>query len=111
LKPTWAYFDVDQNTAMRAQQLVREGKVKSARTGDIPVDMGLGADQAFPIPGVIDFVSNQLDPNTGSIRVRAVFPNEDGKLVAGLFARIRVPVTAPHKALLVTDRAVGTDQG
>jgi multidrug efflux pump subunit AcrA (membrane-fusion protein) len=70
----------------------------------------VGNDEAFPIAGTIDYVSNQLDPNTGSIQVRAVFPNKDETLVAGLFARIRVPIAAPHDALLVNDRAIGTDQ-
>jgi RND family efflux transporter MFP subunit len=112
LKPVWAYFNVDQNTALQVQTLMREGKIKSARKGQIPVGMNVGGgdDEAFPIAGTIDYVSNQLDPNTGSIQVRAVFPNKDGTLVAGLFARIRVPIAAPHDALLVNDRAIGTDQ-
>jgi RND family efflux transporter MFP subunit len=111
LRPTWAYFDVDQDTVLRFQQLVKEGKVKSVRETELPVAMSLGADTSFRIAGVLDFVSNQLDPNTGSIRVRAVFPNVDGGLSAGLFARVRVPTSAPHPALLVADEAVGTDQG
>jgi multidrug efflux system membrane fusion protein len=113
LRPIWAYFNVDQNTALQVQTLSREGKIKVARKGEIPVGMnvGLGNDDAFPIAGTIDYVSNQLDPNTGSIQVRAVFPNQDGTLVAGLFTRIRVPIAAPHQALLVNDRAIGTDQG
>jgi multidrug efflux pump subunit AcrA (membrane-fusion protein) len=113
LKPVWAYFNVDQNTALQIQILTREGKIQSTRTGEIPVGMTVeaGNDEAFPIAGTIDYVSNQLDPNTGSIQVRAVFPNKDETLVAGLFARIRVPIAAPHKALLVNDRALGTDQG
>ena len=53
---------------------------------------------------------NQLNPNTGSILLRAVFPNDDGRIVPGLFARIRVPLSARHPALLVDDRAIGTDQ-
>jgi RND family efflux transporter MFP subunit len=113
LKPVWAYFNVDQNTALQVQKLMREGKIKSARKGEIPVAMNVGGgdEEAFPIAGTIDYVSNQLDPNTGSIQVRAAFPNKDGSLVAGLFARIRVPIAAPHDALLVNDRAIGTDQG
>ena len=113
LKPVWAYFNVDQNTAQQVQILIREGKIKSPRKGELPVGMNLGGDndEAFPIAGTIDYVSNQLDPSTGSIQVRAVFPNEDETLVAGLFARIRVPIAAPHEALLVNDRAIGTDQG
>ena len=113
LKPVWAYFNVDQNTALQIQILTREGKIQSTRTGEIPVGMTVeaGNDEAFPIAGTIDYVSNQLDPNSGSIQVRAVFPNKDETLVAGLFARIRVPIAAPHNALLVNDRALGTDQG
>jgi RND family efflux transporter MFP subunit len=113
LKPVWAYFNVDQNTAQQVQILIREGKIQSARKGEIPVGMNVevGNNEAFPVAGTIDYVSNQLDPNTGSIQVRAVFPNEDETLLAGLFARIRIPISAPHKALLVNDRAIGTDQG
>jgi RND family efflux transporter MFP subunit len=113
LKPVWAYFNVDQITALQVQKLIRAGKIKAVRKGEIPVGMSLGSasDETFPIAGTIDYVSNQLDPNTGSIQVRAVFPNEDQTLVAGLFARIRIPIAAPHDALLVNDRAIGTDQG
>jgi RND family efflux transporter MFP subunit len=111
LKPIWAYFDADQNTVERYQLLVKQGKLKSARASEIPVKMGLGADKGFPNTGIIDFVSNQLDANTGSVRVRAVFPNTEGNLVAGLFVRVQVPMSALHESLLVTDRAIGTDQG
>jgi RND family efflux transporter MFP subunit len=113
LKPMWAYINLDQNTAQGVQKLVKEGKIKAFREGEIPVAMGVGVgnDQSFPIAGVIDYVGNQLDPNTGTIQVRSVFPNENETLVAGVFARIRVPLTAPHPALLVNDRAIGTDQG
>jgi RND family efflux transporter MFP subunit len=113
LKPIWAYFNVDQITAQQVQVLTREGKIKALREGQVPVGMNLagGNDEAFPIAGTIDYVSNQLDPNTGSIQVRAVFPNADETLVAGLFGRIRMPIAAPHDALLVNDRAIGTDQG
>jgi RND family efflux transporter MFP subunit len=112
LVPIWAYFDVDQNTARRYQELVAKGTVKSVRKSEIPVQMGVGSGEDFPLPGVIDFVSNQLDPNTASIRLRSVFPNT-GKapLAAGLFTRVRVPISAPHDALLVTEQAIGTNQG
>jgi membrane fusion protein, multidrug efflux system len=112
LRPIWAYFDVDQNTAQRYQDLVAEGTVKSVRETEIPVQMGVGSNKGFPIMGVIDFVSNQLDPGTGSIRLRAVFANA-GKvpLAAGLFTRVRVPISAPHDALLVSEVAIGTNQG
>jgi multidrug efflux pump subunit AcrA (membrane-fusion protein) len=113
LKPLWAYINVDQNTVLRVQALVKAGKLKSAREGTIPVGMsvGVGAAENFPIPGVIDFVNNQLDANTGTLQVRCAFDNEKEALVAGLFARIKVPVSEPHQALLVADQAVGSNQG
>jgi len=111
IKPIWANFDVDQNTALDVEKLIAEGKMERVRESTINVGMSLGEEQGFPIAGTIDFVSNQLDPNTGSLRVRAVFPNEDGFIGAGMFGRIRVPIGASHDALLVIDAAVGTNQG
>jgi RND family efflux transporter MFP subunit len=111
IQPIWAYFDVDQNTALDVEKLIAEGKMKSARETTINVALSLGQDTGFPIAGKIDFVSNQLDPNTGSLRVRAVFPNEDGFIGSGMFGRVRVPIGPPHDALLILDEAVGTNQG
>jgi multidrug efflux system membrane fusion protein len=116
LEPMWAYFDVDQNTALSYQRLVQEGKVKAARGTKVPVKMWPGTREDFSIDGVIDFLSNQFDANTSSIRMRARFDNPEGifgqrPLVAGLFGRIRAPTSNPHKALLVNDLAIGTSQG
>jgi RND family efflux transporter MFP subunit len=111
LKPTWAYFDIDENTVRKYQRLVAKGDIKTPRATEVPVQMALGDDPDFPLEGYIDFLGNQLDPNTGSIRARAVFPNKEGTLAAGMFGRIRVPSNEPHKALLVLDSAIGTDQG
>jgi RND family efflux transporter MFP subunit len=111
IEPIWAYFDVDQNTALDVEKLIAEGKMKSARETTINVALSLGQDTGFPIAGTIDFVSNQLDPNTGSLRVRAVFPNKDGFIGSGMFGRVRVPIGPPHDALLVLDEAIGTNQG
>jgi RND family efflux transporter MFP subunit len=111
LQPVWAYFYPDENTVERMQMLVRENKIKSARKTEVPVQMGLGISKGYPINGHIDFLANQLDPNTGSLQVRAVFPNKDGVLAAGQFGRIRVPTGPLHDALLVNDRAIGTNQG
>lgn len=110
ITPIWAYFNVDQNSALAFQQFVKEGKIKSAREGNTPVDMGLTQDDQFPITGKIDFIANQLDPNTGSIQVRGSFANTDGSISSGLFARVKIPTSNLHPALLVLDRAIGTDQ-
>jgi RND family efflux transporter MFP subunit len=110
IKPIWAYFDVDENSAQSYQRKVKKGEVKSLLENNIPVTMALAGNQDFSITGETDFVSNQFDPNTGSIRIRAVFSNAGGNLEAGLFARIRVPTSAPHPALLVRESAIGTNQ-
>jgi RND family efflux transporter MFP subunit len=111
LRPIWAYFDVDQNTVLNVQKLISEGKFKSVRDSKIPADMALANDQGFPHLGIIDFISNQIDANTGTLRVRSVYPNENGALAAGLFGRIRVPISSSHTALMVNERAIGTNQG
>jgi multidrug efflux system membrane fusion protein len=113
LKPLWAYINVDQTAVLRVQSLIKAGKLKSPREGTIPVGMsvGVGAAETFPISGAVDYVSNQVDPATGTLQVRCTFPNEKEALVAGLFARIKVPVSEPHPALLIADLAVGTNQG
>jgi RND family efflux transporter MFP subunit len=109
--PIYAYFDVDENTVIRVRQLIREGKAKSAREVTWPVSLGLAGDEGFPRQGTINFVDNQINPKTGTLRVRGVFPNKDEALSPGFFARVRVPIGRPHHALLVTDRAIDNDQG
>jgi RND family efflux transporter MFP subunit len=109
--PMWAYFDVDEHTALRVRRLVREGKSDSPRDGGYPVSLGLANEEGHPHRGTIDFVDNRVNPRTGTIRARGVFPNKDEHLLPGFFARVRTPIGRPHKALLVSDRALDTDQG
>jgi RND family efflux transporter MFP subunit len=75
------------------------------------VALGLATEEGFPHQGTVNFVDNQINPKTGTLRVRGVFPNKDQALSPGFFARVRVPVGPPHKALLVSDRSLDTDQG
>src|SRR5262245_17358615 len=107
----YAYFDVDERTVLRVRQLIREGKAKSARDSERPVWLGLASEDGFPHHGIINFVDNQVNPKTGTLRVRGVFPNKDEALAPGYFARVRVPIGFPHQALLISDRAIDTDQG
>jgi len=109
--PMYVYFDVDEYTALRVRRLVREGKSDSPRDGGFPVSLGLANEDGHPHRGTINFVDNQVNPRTGTIRVRGVFPNQDQVLLPGLFARVRTPIGRPHKALLVSERALDTDQG
>jgi RND family efflux transporter MFP subunit len=109
--PIYAYFDVDENTVLRVIRLIRDGKADSARNGGLPVGLALANDDGFPHTGTINFVDNQLNAKTGTIRLRGVFRNEDQLLAPGLFARVRVPIGRPHPSLLVSERALDNDQG
>ncbi|HEV3304534.1 MAG TPA: efflux RND transporter periplasmic adaptor subunit [Planctomycetaceae bacterium] len=111
IDPMYAYFDVDELTVQRARQLVRAGKLKSHNEATVPVSLGLAAEEAFPHTGTINFVDNQVNPKTGTLRARGVFPNRDGALSPGFFARLRMPVSPAHQALLVSERALDNDQG
>ena len=114
--PIHVYFDVDERKLLEIQNKVREGVIEEKKEHEIPVLMGLTTDEGYPHEGTIDFLDNKVNPQTGTMRVRGVFQNpkpERGSrvLTPGLFARIRVPIGRPHNALLIADRAIGTDQG
>jgi RND family efflux transporter MFP subunit len=109
--PMYAYFDVDEHTVLRVRKLVREGKADSPREGPVPVWLGLANEEGFPHQGTIDFVDNQVNPGTGTMRLRGVFPNKEQVLAPGFFGRVRALIGRPHKALLVSERALDTDQG
>jgi RND family efflux transporter MFP subunit len=112
IDPMYAYFDADERSVLHVRQLIREGKVQSARTVDtMPVLLGLADETGFAHRGTINFVDNQVNPQTGTLRLRGVFPNEDEALEPGYFARVRVIIGQPRSALLVTERAIDTDQG
>jgi RND family efflux transporter MFP subunit len=110
IDPMYAYFDVDEHTALRVRQLAREGKGDSPGDGGFPVSLGLANEEGYPHRGTINFVDNQVNPKTGTIRVRGVFPNKEQVLLPGLFARVRSPIGRPHKSVLVSERAFDTDQ-
>jgi multidrug efflux system membrane fusion protein len=115
--PIYAYFEMDEPTLLRIRRAVNEGKVKLAEDPTkMPVSVGLQGEDGFPHQGTINFVNNQVNPTTGSILVRGVFSNPQPKrgrrlLSPGMFVRVRLPIGDPHPALLVIDRAVGSDQG
>src|SRR5690606_31933466 len=91
LNPIHCSFDADEQAFLKYVRLEREGKLESSRHTKHPVYVGL-ADQAkaFPLQGHMDFMDNQLDDETGTMRCRAILPNEDLSLTPGLFTRIRV---------------------
>lgn len=108
--PIHVYVNADQSAYLRYQRLAQAGGRPSSRDKPNPVRMALADEQGFPHQGHMDFVDNQVDPATGTIQGRAVFPNPDGVLTPGLFARVQIVGEGPYDALLVPDQAVGTDQ-
>jgi len=108
--PVYVYASVDEDTLLKFNRLVDAKKLGSTDGGKIPVDLELADETDFPHHGSIESFDNQLDPNTGSILLRAVFTNDDGRIVPGLFARIRIPLSEKHPVVLVDERAIGTDQ-
>ena len=110
VNPVYVYADMDEDSLLKFNALASQKKLDTNGDGRIPVELQLGDEQEFPHRGYIESFDNQLDPNTGSILLRAVFSNDDGRIVPGLFARIRVPLSARHAALLVSEKAIGTDQ-
>jgi len=115
--PMYAYFDVDEPTMLRVQQLIREGKFKSAREPGVrvPVYLGLASERDYPHEGYVDFINNQVDPATATLQIRGIIPNPKPPvgyrlLSPGLFVRIRVPIGPPYPAILLLEEAIGTDQ-
>jgi RND family efflux transporter MFP subunit len=112
--PINVYFDVDERSQQLYQQMRAKevGASKDSKPPVIPVYLGLVTDgDKFPREGVVDFADNKINPATGTIRVRGVFPNKLGHLTPGQFARVKIPVGKKYQALLVTDQAIGIDQG
>src|SRR5439155_17381559 len=110
LNPLYLYGDADERSILKYLQLRREGKRVSARDEEIPAEMELADETGFPHKGHRDFVDNRIDPTTGTMRARGVFTNADHGLSPGFFARIRIPGSGKYKALLLPERALGSDQ-
>ncbi|MFY0728865.1 multidrug efflux RND transporter periplasmic adaptor subunit MexE [Pseudomonas sp. NFX15] len=103
----YAYFDADERLFLKYSQLSRQGQ----RSQSTPVYMGLSNEDGNSHLGQMNFVDNQVNPKTGTIRGRAVFDNADGQYTPGLYARLKLVGSAPYAGLLIKDEAVGTDLG
>ncbi len=108
--PIYAYFSMDELAALGYQRLIRDGKLASSGDGNAPVYLRLQDENGFPHEGTINFADNAFDTTTGTLLIRATIPNHDGFLTPGNFVRVRVEASPKYQALLVADRAIGTDQ-
>lgn len=110
LDPIYCYFDVDERAHLKYVRLLQEGKLPRSHAVKFPAWIGLADETGYPHQGYVDFVNNVLDPNTDTIRVRAVIPNPNLTLIPGLFARVRVAGSNIMKAVLIPDEAIMSDQ-
>ena len=108
MDPIYLYFDSDEQAYLRYTKMARYGQRSSDAPN--PVQVGLANEEGFPHPGRVDFIDNQLNPQTGTIRARAVLDNKDGQFTPGLFARVQLLGSDEYNAILIDDRAVNTDQ-
>jgi len=110
VSPIYASFDADEQVITRALRDLPSGSSARAQLEKIPVQMGTAATADTPFTGHLQLVDNQVDAKSGTVRVRAVFDNADGSLIPGQFAKLRMGQIKSTAALLVNERAVGTDQ-
>lgn len=103
LERIYASFDGDEDTYLRVRSQAHSGQ-------PVTVRIGLANEEGFPHEGKLEFVDNQLDTRAGSVRMRAIFANKDDVMAPGLFARVQIGGGSEKPALLISDRAVGTDQ-
>jgi multidrug efflux system membrane fusion protein len=99
--PLYTYFDVDEATFLDINKPGSDSKT---------VRVGLVDEDGYPRTGTVDFLDNRVDPRTGTVRARALIENTDGRLLPGLFARVRLVGGHPKTAMLIDDKAVMTDQ-
>lgn len=110
VSPIYASFDTDEQIVAKALEGLRSGKNARSQIENIPVQMGTGTAGSTPYTGHLQLIDNQVDARSGTVRVRAVFDNAEGALMSGQFARIRMGQVKSTQAVLINERAVGTDQ-
>ena len=108
--PIYFEFTFDETSYLRYERLSTKGQDVASRNASVPIALKLIDERDFDHKGKMDFVDNVIDRSTGTIRGRAVLENSDGVFTPGMFARVRVPGSAPYEALLVSDAAIGTEQ-
>lgn len=105
----FVYADIDEASMLKFNRLLRSGQLGTDH-GRVVVEMQLADEDNFPRRGYVESTDNRLNPATGTLALRMVFEDPDHTLIPGLFARVRIPVGAPQPTLLVSERAIGTDQ-
>ena len=101
---------VPERTFLKYQALAAQEGTASLRDAKVPCFVQLENESNFPHEGIVDFIDNNVDAATGTIQLRGLIPNPDGRLTPGVFARMRITNSKPYQAILIPDIAVGTEQ-
>jgi RND family efflux transporter MFP subunit len=111
--PIYAYFSINERDLLRVMKMARQEGIPADNPDKIVLELGLANETGFPHKGHLDYADSTVDPKTGTLELRGVFPNPGPPyiIVPGLFVRLRLPVAERENALLVTERALGLDQG
>ena len=116
-KPLYAYFYISEQQWLMAEETAEKLRVKLVQEGKLPEKenvypawLRVSDEKGFPHKGRLDYLSNQVQSSTGTIQTRGVWPNEDEKLIPGMFCRIRIPISEDKNAMTVTERALGRSQ-
>jgi RND family efflux transporter MFP subunit len=109
IDPIYVYFTISEMDLLRLMN-TSQGLMARVNAGKFPVAIGLADDKGFPYEGSLDFAAITLDPNTGTLLLRGIFQNPDNKLIPGLFARVRIPLSQKRESILVPQVALGYDQ-
>ena len=109
--PIYTYFNIDERTVQKYHNQIKSGEIEDPRVSAMPIYLQLEGETGFPHEGIIDFIDNTFNASTGTLQMRGRFQNDDASLYPDAFVRIRMAGTPKHEAILITDRAVASDQG
>lgn len=110
IDPLYVYFSVSEAQVLEVKRDLARRGLRVSELHAVPVEIGMQSETGYPHAGTLDYVSPEVDPQTGTLLLRGIFDNKTNALVAGLFVRVRVPVGKEKAALLVKDDVIGTSQ-
>jgi len=109
--PVYACFSIDERTVLLLWRKAKENRGKDGGKSALPVACALADETGYPRPGTLDAIDNHVDPATGVLHARILLPNADGLIIPGMSVRVRLTLSEPHKAVLVPERVVLSNQG
>ncbi len=110
IDPLYVYFTINEEDLLRARETYRESPQVAARRGQFSLEMGLANQEGYPFDGTMNYSAITLDGSTGTLLLRGEFDNPDGEIMAGQFARVRIPVVELKDQFVVPEQAIGYDQ-